>query len=564
MNTNNLDILNLVEILAQLGLSHVVVSPGSRNAPLIKAFNQHSAIKCYSVVDERSAGFFGLGLAQQLQKPVAVVCTSGSALLNFGPAVVEAYYQRIPLLVISADRPTEWIGQGDGQAINQKQVFQNFSKGYFELKESRGHQASSWYNERSVAEAHNLAFCHPQGPVHINVPLSEPLYEVAQLTAKLSKPVAVTIQGNTQLPTEVLANLTDTLSQTDKVMILVGQHHPDTELVNALEKLSKLPQITILTETTANLFGNGFIDQIDNVLATITEQEKAELSPTLLLTFGGMVVSKRLKQFLRNFAPTQHFNIDPAAQQVDTYQCLSTHLQCQAIPIVQSLSNSVSVKPSNFKSLWDAKKTVAASRHAQFLCTAPYSDLTVFAEILNLIPEKTQLQIGNSTPVRYVQLFSNKNGVSHFCNRGVSGIDGCTSTAIGAAVASKMPTVLISGDISFLYDSNGLWNKALPENFIAIVINNSGGNIFRIIDGPESFEEMSEFIETTHEQSVEPLAKLHNLAYLSANSIESVKTVLAQAFSFRQKTIVEIFTPRDASPAVLKGYWKFLREGIIS
>ena len=559
MNTNNQDILNLVEILTQLGLKHVILSPGSRNAPLIKAFHQHKGTKCYSIVDERSAGFFALGLAQQIQKPVALVCTSGSALLNYGPALVEAYYQRVPLLVISADRPLEWIGQGDGQAINQRMVFQNFSKSYFELKESREHNPSSWHNERVVAEAYNLAHIHPQGPVHLNVPLSEPLYGLDKKTANLQSKPTITHQYTAPEP-QALKTLTTTINQSEKVMLIVGQHHPDDQLTQALEQLSKLPQLTILTETSANLFGNGFIDQIDNVLATIGNDEKRLLAPTTLITLGGMVVSKRLKQFLRDNPVKDHWQIDPAPQHIDTYQQLSHHLLSIPLPVVQFLAKQA--KPldrSSFALQWKTKKQLAQTRHKSFLEKAPYSDLKVFEEILKRIPEKSLLQIGNSSPIRYVQLFNNVTGVAHYCNRGVSGIDGCTSTAAGAAVASKKPTVLISGDISFLYDNNGLWNNTIPNNFLASVINNGGGNIFRIIDGPDKFEEMPQYIETTHQLSMKPLAELHGFRYLSANNLESVEAALATAYRFDRKTILEIHTPREGSPKVLKDYWLALK-----
>ncbi len=561
MNTNNQDIVNLAEVLSQLGLDRVVLSPGSRNAPLIKAFNQHPSIKCYSVVDERSAGFFGLGLAQQLQKPVAVVCTSGSALLNYGPAVVEAFYQRVPLLVISADRPMEWIGQGDGQAIHQRNVFQNFSKGYFELKESRSHQNSMWHNERSTAEAYNLACLQPFGPVHLNVPLSEPLYGLENMVANLSSIPTKTIQAELNASQQTINELSSAINSSQKVMVLVGQMHQDKQFAEAVHQLSKLPQLVVLTETTANLFGNGYIDQIDNALSTILDNEKTDFAPDLLITMGGMVVTKRLKQFLRSHPPKSHWNIDPANIHVDTYQHLSHHLQAVPLAVLSALLPNISANSANYNSKWIEKKKLAAQRHREFCETAKYSDLIAFRQILSSLPENCMLQIGNSSPIRYVQLFENKTGIEHYCNRGVSGIDGCTSTATGAAVATGKPTVLISGEVSFMYDTNGLWNNATPDNFLAIVINNSGGNIFRIIEGPDQFNEMPEFIETAHQLSVEPLAMMHGFRYLRASNGAELNLALASATDKHQKTVLEVFTPRLESPTVLKSYWKYLKEG---
>ncbi len=561
MNTNNQDIINLVEVLSQLGLDRVVLSPGSRNAPLIKAFNQHPKIHCYSVVDERSAGFFGLGLAQQLQRPVAVVCTSGSALLNYGPAVVEAYHQQVPLLVISADRPVEWIGQGDGQAINQRNVFQNFSKGYFELKESRGHANSAWHNERVSAEAYHLSDFFPMGPVHLNVPLSEPLYGIQPMTPTLSGKATKGFQSTLTAPESAITELATAINTSQKVMVLIGQLHPNKEIAEAVHQLSKLEQVTILTETTSNLFGNGYIDQIDNTLATITEEEKVDFAPELLITFGGMVVTKRLKQFLRVHKATNHWHIDPSVCSPDTYQQLSHHLN--ALP-AQTLNRLVTYTSNNFSDYnkrWITRKELSLERHKSFISNADYCDLTVFGQILNEIPDNSQLQIGNSSPVRYVQLFSNNPTVTHYCNRGVSGIDGCTSTAIGAAIGANKPTVLVSGEVSFLYDTNGLWNNATPSDFVGIVINNSGGSIFRIIEGPDQFSEMPEFIETTHNLSVKPLAEMHGFRYLRAENVEQLDERLKTAFKFDQKTIVEVVTPRMESPAILKQYWKFLKEG---
>ncbi len=552
-----------MEILSRLGLEHAVLSPGSRNAPLIKAFNQHPGIRCYSVVDERAAAFFALGMAQQLQKPVAAICTSGSALLNYGPAVVEAYHQRVPLLVISADRPIEWIGQGDGQAIDQKHVFRNFSKGYFELKESRSHQNSSWYNERSTAEAFNLAAFEPQGPVHLNIPLSEPLYGVEAMVPQLTSLPTKGIQSELSAPAASIKELANQVSGRQKVMLLIGQLHENEALRSLVHSLSELEQVVVLTETTSNLFGNGFIDQIDNALATFTEEEKDAFSPDLLITMGGMVVTKRLKQFLRTGFQGLHWHIDPATSHMDTYQKLSYHVQASPLKVLEALVPlCTSAASANYRRIWLAKKQLAGERHRQYCASIAHSDLSVFRDVLKSIPEGSQLQIGNSSPVRYVQLFENKTGVTHYCNRGVSGIDGCTGTAIGASVVNERPTVLISGEISFLYDNNSLWNKAVPANFVAIVVNNSGGNIFRIIEGPDQFSEMNEFIETTHSLSVKPLAELHGFRYLSADSEDSLQQVLQQTFDHSTKTILEVFTSSTESPAVLKKYWRFLKEGV--
>ncbi len=514
-------------------------------------------ITCHSIVDERSAGFVALGIAQQTHVPVALICTSGSALLNYAPAMVEAYYQHVPLLVISADRPTEWIDQGDGQCMNQKNVFANYCKGFWEYHES---EQLNWHNKRVIAEAFHTATQMPFGPVHINIPLSEPLYGMTNATVKSPPPYR--LSHNSFSPSQSLVNdIVQQLNTANKVMLIIGQQTPHEQLKQAVHTLSKLPQCAVLTETTANLFGNGFIDQIDRVLATISDKEIELFQPDIVISMGGMVVSKRLKAILRKGENTEHWHISTASKAPDTYQKLNWHIQADPIETLSQVSGQLkSNTQSTFSSNWQQKSSVASELHKQYLDQAPYSDLLVFDKLLSHLPDNTQLQLGNSTVVRYAQLFENNTHVSHYCNRGISGIDGCTSTAIGASMVNEKRTIFISGEIAFLYDNNALWNQAIPNDFLAIVINNGEGNIFKFIEGPDKFEETNKFIATQHSLSVKPLAEMHGFNYLSAKNISELEAAISQGYACTQKTILEVFTPGDVSPQMLRNYFKFLKQ----
>lgn len=550
----------LIEILIKKGVRHVVLSPGSRNAPLLVSFAREKRIKHYVVLDERSAAFFALGMAQQSGEAVALACTSGTAPLNYGPAIAEAYYQRLPLIVISADRPVEWIDQDDSQTIRQNGMFANIVKSSYQLPTELRDEDEKWYANRLVNDALNCALKGRRGPVHINVPLREPLYG---FTSPNGEPVR-TVEFVTALPVlarETMEELAGKWNTCPKVMILAGCHLPDERLKLALHQLAGLDNVVVLSETPANLGSELHIGRIDRVLATLNEEEKADFAPELLITFGGPLISRHVKAFLRRYRPQCHWSIDRSEHPADTLKVLTTQIDLNAEDFFPVLCEFVRSSASDYAARWKEKKELSDARHKAFAATVPWSDWSVFSVILPLLPEGCALQLANSTPVRYAQLFEYTQVARVDGNRGTSGIDGSTSTAVGAACLNDGLTVLITGDMSFIYDSNALWNKYITPRLKIVVIKNGGGGIFRFIPGPSELEELEECFETEQDVNIRGYALLHHFRYYHAASETELKNVVAEFFEIADRpAILEVETPRWKNGEILKEYFKKLKS----
>jgi 2-succinyl-5-enolpyruvyl-6-hydroxy-3-cyclohexene-1-carboxylate synthase len=542
---------SIIKICLAKGITHIVVSPGSRNAPLTIGFVNHPQFHCYSIVDERCAAFFALGMAQQLRKPVALVCTSGSALLNYYPAVAEAFYSQIPLIVISADRPSNKIDIGDGQTIRQRDVFLSHS-----LYNANLEEGVSAENDTKINNAINFAI-NKKGPTHINVPFEEPLY---QTVSKMLVDPMITAFNKVykNMAVEDIIATTNIWNSSKKKLILVGVNQPNEIDQTLINLLADNPSVVVMTETTSNLHHPSFLNNIDTIITPFSPKDFKYLQPEILITFGGMVVSKRIKAFLRKYQPKYHWHID-SLRAYDTYECLTHHFEVNPNDFFsQILPFTKKVKSSYFEKAQEIKKGRAV-KHGQYLKKIPFSDFKAFEIIFKGLPQKVMLQISNSSAIRYAQLFETDPSIAVFCNRGTSGIDGSTSTAIGAAIVSDCATVLITGDIGFLYDSNALWNEYIPKNFKIILINNGGGGIFRILPGHQETPVFNTFFETSHCLTAEHLAKMFNFNYSIASNEKSLKEGLEAFYSQNDKpSILEVFTPTLVNDKILLQYFKEL------
>jgi len=545
----------VISAVYQFDIDTVVISPGSRNAPLTVGFLNHPAIKTFSIVDERCAAFFALGIAQQTQKPVAIVCTSGSALLNYYPAIAEAFYSNIPLIVISADRPKHLIDIGDGQTIRQENVFQNHILFSANLIEG---EVKKEFNCNLISEALQVAITK-KGPIHINVPFDEPLYEkvdeLEEYIFPTVTPSTVKKSLGSQLDFKELINCWNTST---KKMILVGTHFPDEVVQTLINHFVADNSVIILTETTSNIALENTINSIDKLIFPLSEKEFLALKPEVLLTFGGMVVSKKIKQFLRKHQPTHHWHIDEQ-RAMNTFHCLSEFVQEKPVKFLSELVSKSNKIESDYQQKWLQEKVKRAEKHQHYLREISHSDLKAFEGILESIPLNSQLQLANSSIIRYAQLFNIDKSVHVFCNRGTSGIDGSTSTAIGAAFASDRQTIFVTGDLSFFYDSNALWNNYIPKNFRVIILNNSGGGIFRFIPGPTSTNSLNYF-ETPHQLTAIHLSKMYNFDYQLALNSNDLQTELNDFYTDSENPkILEIFTDKEINEKVLKEYFVYLK-----
>lgn len=543
----------VVEYCKTVNIQRIVISPGSRSAPLVIGFTGDPFFKNHSIVDERCAAFFALGMAQQLKQPVALVCTSGSALLNYYPAIAEAYYSNIPLVVLSADRPSHLVDIGDGQTIQQEGVFGKHVLYSANCRE--GHEAQN-FNESEIALA--LSTCiNQQGPVHINLPFDEPLYETAaDSTIQISEKI---IRQNIEINYQIESFKTQ-WHKARKKMILVGVLDPDVIEESMVEKLANDPNLLVLTETTSNLHHPKFISAIDQLISTLSAEEKEALKPDVLLTFGGMIVSKRIKALLREFSPDTHWHVDPKNAN-DTFFCLKSQVKEAPIKFLNGLYTAeVDSKNDGYRDQWLGVRDFRIEKHQEYLQKIPYSDFLVFDTLFKEIPENYQLQLANSATVRYAQLFSLHPSLEVFCNRGTSGIDGSTSTAIGAATIHKSPTLLLTGDLSFFYDSNALWNNYIPKSFRIIVINNSGGGIFRILSGAKKIEQFDTYFETSHQLTAKSFCELYQFDYQMAESMQDLNLALESFYrEGNRPKLLEIFTPNAVNDQVLISYFDFIK-----
>jgi 2-succinyl-5-enolpyruvyl-6-hydroxy-3-cyclohexene-1-carboxylate synthase len=570
----------ILQLCKTKSVSHIVLSPGSRNAPLTIGFTHDAFFTCYSIVDERCAAFFALGLAQQLQQPVAAVCTSGSALLNYYPAVSEAFYSAIPLVVISADRPPNKIDIGDGQTIRQQNVFANHILYSANLREdeeetNNGKQQSliskllppktaQHYNEAEFHKALHIAITE-KGPVHINAPFEEPLYDTVSDYTVQVKETAVEEKQEDIEPSEMSSFIADWNSAKRKI-VLMGVLQPHTLADNMISLLANDPSVVVFTETTSNVHHQNFFPSIDKIIAPIEtcENEIAPLQPELLLTFGGMIVSKKIKAFLRTHQPEKHYHIDKKTA-YNTYFCLTHHFKTEVNSFFHTTSSKLNPVESNFQNYWLSVQKNRRKAHEAYLKIIPFSDFAVYDEIFKAIPHHHQLQLGNSTTIRYAQLFDLNTTHAVFCNRGTSGIDGSTSTAIGASLAVKTPTTLITGELGFFYDSNALWNTYIRNDMTIIVINNGGGGIFRILSGHKNTKNFEDYFETVHNLTAKHLCKMYGLKYRSASDTLSLKQELSELYpenmpASRQPTLLEVFTPRTQNDEILLNYFSFLKN----
>ncbi len=571
----------VVQLCKAKGIKHIVLSPGSRNAPLTIGFTYDEYFKCYSIVDERCAAFFALGIIQKLHEPVAVVCTSGSALLNYYPAVAEAYYSDLPLVILSADRPKYLIGIGDGQTIDQQNVYSNqilyFANLKLDIEKERkmadidelpifksfeskvekilGLQRTiQQENESEINKAINIAIIN-KGPVHLNVPFEEPLYNMVENSSvnpinEIAKPKLNSIDN--------IEDIYKKWNSAKKKMVLVGVNPPNKIDQDYLDLFANDESVIVFTETTSNIHHPNFFPSIDKIIAPLTHEDFERLQPEILITFGGMIVSKKIKAFLREFKPKEHWHIDPKKAN-DTFFCLTDHIKTDVNSFFKEFKNHIHSVSSDYREYWLKVNQHRSKRHNDYLKEIPFSDFKAFDTIFKSLPHNSNVQVGNSSAIRYAQLFDLDNSLKIFCNRGTSGIDGSTSTAIGYAAVNEEPTIFITGDLSFFYDSNALWNNYIPANFRIILINNKGGGIFRILPGHKNTPNFDTFFETEHNLTAEQLCDMYHFEYQTALNDADLKSELSSFFKPSSKPkLLEIFTPRTLNDSVLLDYFKFI------
>ncbi|RIJ46594.1 2-succinyl-5-enolpyruvyl-6-hydroxy-3-cyclohexene-1-carboxylic-acid synthase [Maribellus luteus] len=532
-------ITDLSALCQKAGIEQIIISPGSRNAPLTNAFFATFGKGCHSIVDERSAAYVGLGMARNRQKPVVIISTSGTAVLNYSPAIAEAYYQRIPLIVVTADRPSKWIDQQDNQTIRQQEVYRNFIVKSLSLPEEYTAE-TLLQTYRDIAETIELAKAK-NGPVHINVPLDEPLY------GELPAPSETLFNAfeNSEESGQIPAELKEQWEKAESILLIHGQDFPNKKLQQAFSALESDKRVVVVAENISNLSGESIIDQPELM---IWHSDKENLpAPNLLIYAGGQVVSKQLKVLIRKWKIKNTWRVGVDLFEMDTFTQQNQFARISTANAYAQLAENIQTGTiSSFKQSWLNSYKNAGKEAVKISAGLSFSDPAALQILLSNLPEETILEFGNSSVIRYSQLLPGVKNHIQYANRGVSGIDGCLSSAVGTALTSRQTTLAILGDLSFVYDSNALWNRELTGNLKIVVFNNEGGGLFGLIPGPSSQPAFNDFFVAHHPVQLQKLAEAFHLNYFCADDPDSLNKQLKPFFEVSERpALLEIKTDQE-------------------
>lgn len=541
-------LVNIAELCYQKGMQHIVLSPGSRSAPLALAFWRHGSFECRVVPDERSAAYQALGTASSIGNPVGLICTSGTAALNYTPAIAEAYWQELPLVAFTADRPPEWIGQGENQAIHQQNIYASNCKAFYEFPSAFHSTDQAWHAYQLMNQAFNTSSAIPYGPVQVNVPLREPLYPESPLpNPEKGIPIYKKQQAQAGLAAVTHTQLTQTLKNTERILVVAGMGSPKDEELRALGDFVMRSRAVLVADPLANVHQQqGVVTTPDLIARKGLQESFTDLKPELLITFGGSLISKVFKQFIRTYKPDEHWHISEGGEARDTFQSLTRVIPLNPFMFFRDIGGKLWPKPdNNFRQAWH-KLEGNASAAASVLATerGPFSEPRVVKSVLANLPEDAVLHLGNSLPVRHLQLLApllRERPILLKGNRGTSGIDGCLSTAIGYALKTYKQVYALIGDVAFMYDRNALWINDLPSNLRIIVLNNNGGGVFRTLPGALEQPELEPYFASVQHLNFKATADQHNCTYTYCDNWSA----LQQSLSMLKKavsgpTVVEI------------------------
>ena len=512
MYSNKENVNILTALLVSHGIRHAVVCPGSRNAPIVHNLNECPDIECYPVTDERSAGFYALGMSQCLKEPVVVCVTSGTALLNLAPAVAEAYYQHIPLVIISADRPQAWIDQLDGQTLPQPDALGRFVRKAVSLPEPHD-DTEHWYCNRLINEA--LMVRH--APVHINVPITEPLFDFS--VAKL--PAERTIDFTpADISNITLSHVCHMFMQAQRPMLIAGQ-----------------PMNPLLDEAVAMI------------------HDDAEYVPDFVLYTGGSIVSKRVKHFLRKAKETWVINHE--GEVTDTFMNLTHVIQGDGEVVADMIRFHLEQTPHPFMQKWEA--LLNQLRQQVEGRELPYSQAAAI-RYFEQKRGKCIVHYANSTAIRLANTYAS---APVYCNRGVNGIEGSLSTAAGFSVVSDETVFCVIGDLSFFYDQNALWNQNLKGNFRILLLNNGCGGIFNSLPGLEQSPARDRLVAASHHTSAEGICQQNDLVYLKAENIEQMQQGIDTLLNIKSQRpiLLEVATDAAEDERTFRDYYESQKQG---
>lgn len=540
----------LTALLSAHGVGRAVVCPGSRNAPIVH--NMHEAgIECHAVTDERSAGFYAIGMALRTCSPVAVCVTSGSALLNLAPAAAEAHYRHLPIIFISADRPPQWIGQLDGQTMPQNGALKPFVRRSVCINEPVDDE-TRWYCRRLVSEALLAMQGVAQAPVHINVPISEPLFEFDAVSLPEIKPVK--LLRATSVSPSVMELLSARMLSARRPMIVAGQYGYNKTLAKALTAISK--RVVVLQEPLSPGLGSVHFDEVLSAMG-----DTGDYLPDFILYVGDTLVSKRLKTFLRRAVDAETWAVSEDGEVHDAFCNQTMVIEGCAADVLTCISDDLEHLPAgSFRILWQSALDKFAPLSAGFV--PRYSQMMAVKMFETMLEESDydyDVHYANSSAVRLGCMFANHY---IYVNRGVNGIEGSLSTAAGFSLAGESMTFCVTGDLSFFYDSNALWHGNIGGNLRVLLLNNAGGGIFRTLPGLERSGVRDKYVAGEHRSSAHGVCDAHDIGYISArNADELAGKMNVFLYSGTHRPLVfEVFTDAEDDAAALKEYLDYCKK----
>lgn len=564
-NKQNVNILT--SLLLAHGVRQAVVCPGSRNAPIVHNLCLCGQVRCFPVTDERSAAFFALGLILATGEPAAICVTSGTALLNVAPAVAEAFYQRLPLVVISADRPEAWIGQLDGQTLPQQDALAHFVNLSVSLPSVTDDEVSRWHCNRLVNEALMALHFPAPAPVHVNIPITEPLFDFSVSSLPQERVVTQRFHHGHGCPEWVA----EQWFKARRPLVVFGQCRKD----KLFQENDDWRCAQHLLSTRGVLLSErlcGYplpMTPVDEAMAYIGDDE--HYTPDLIIYAGGHVVSKRLKSFLRKATSVKTIMLTPDGRMED----VTMHAQeVVELPhpadfiyalgrIGKQMKEDTSVAQNTreaqceYHSWWQKAfdKITALKEEESFV----FSQMEVVRYFEQQIEDMEEVVVhyANSSPVRLANIFADH---AIYCNRGVNGIEGSLSTAAGHASATTSMVVCVIGDLSFFYDQNALWNRNLKGNLRILLLNNGSGGIFRQLEGLRQSDAFDQYVSGTHQTTAQGICTQNDIGYLHAANKEEMRMAMVTLLttSTNRPMLLEVFTDADQDTATLQKFYSHL------
>ena len=551
------DLKNVSILIAQLkkhNISRIVISAGTRHIPFVFSVEKDKFFTTYSIVDERSASFFALGLIEKLHEPVAIVCTSGTAACNYVSAVNEAYYQKLPLVVLTADRNNYYTNQQEEQMVMQPGLYGKAVLKSVTLPIVRD-EKDEWYCGRLVNEALLELNHRNPGPVHINFQV-EDNYPLQGGILSFSSSSYVETKKITRL------SLASRMSEWEnkvkellgkRVLIIYGQHFPATEEeLEQINRFSHLFNCVFSVDLLSNLVCDKSLFTY-NITPLLSNDELKKILPDIVITMNGHTVSTlkaRLKEFSKHF---EHWNVSLDGEISDPFKVQSDIIECNNLMFFKKFSDyaekiNLSKNMDEYYQCWQEVVTANMETTDAYSCKLEFSEPYVIQKLMSKIPQGSNLHLANSNTVRIANSFRVHSSIEVSCNRGTHGIDGSMSAFIGQSTVCEGKSFLIIGDLSFFYDMNAFWNRYVSNNVRILVCNNSGGGIFHsgyYKKGPE-FNNIDEHIAAGHSMQVKHWAEANNFIYFAArNENEYQKALACMMEESTRPVLVEAFTNMD-------------------